>query len=139
MKINKLSNKGFTTADVVIAVIIIILFVSIITSSFYNYYISIQGKNRIAYATNAAIDIIENVELMNYKEINNHAINSLVQNLINDGTIPKGITVQTSLQNYNETTGNEDKEDVIKILNVKIEYPLGDKTENYEITRLITK
>ena len=133
------SNKGITTGDIIISVIIIIMFISIITTSFYNYYLSTQSKTRRTMATNALIDIIENVEMMEYSTVNEEAINTLIEGFITDGTIPSGYNVNFTLTNYNETENNTDKLDLIKILNVKVSYILNDKEETFEITRLITK
>ncbi len=92
MKIFKCtSNKGFTTAEIIISIIIIIIFTSIITSAFYNYYISIQSKNRKTIATNIVIDIIENVEMMKYEEVTQDKVNTLVQTLKDNGTIQNRI------------------------------------------------
>lgn len=134
-----LNNRGVTTADIIIAVIIIVLFVSVIMSSFYNYYISIQSRNRTAIATNTIIDVIENIELMEYDEVNEESVNSILNTLQEEKVIPNGYIVLASLQNYNEIQGNEGKEDVIKILKVTAQYSLGNKVESFEITRLITK
>ena len=137
-KVNKLkSNKGVTTADIVVGIIIIILFISIITTSFYNYYTSIQAKNRKTLATNSIIDVIENVELMNYDDITIDSVNHVINELTTQGDIPKGVTLTATLEKYNEKEGNEDKLDLIKILNVKAEYLINNKTETVEITRLI--
>ncbi len=67
-----INNKGFTTTDIIIAIIIIILFISIITSGFYNYYITTQSKSRKTVATNAIIDVIENVEMMEYDSVSRY-------------------------------------------------------------------
>lgn len=140
MKKNRcLSNRGFTTGDIIIAIIIIISFVSIITTSFYNYYISVQSKTRRTIATNALIDVIENVEMMEYSSVNQETVSSLIEDLVNDGTIPSGYSVSATVQKYNETTGNTDKLDLIKILNVNVKYTISNKEENLEIKRLITK
>lgn len=133
------NSKGFTTAEIIISVIIIVLFVSLITSSFYNYYISIQSKNRRTVATNSIIDVIENVEMMEYDNITEETINNLINTLINEGTIPSGYTVTATLKKYNETEGNADKKDLIKILKVRANYTINNRQENLEITRLITK
>lgn len=136
MNIKKIyaNNKGFTTSEIIISIMIIIAFVSIITSGFYNYYISIQEKNRRTIATNAIIDVIENIEMMNYEDITVSLVDNLIQELTNDGTIPEAYTIDVTLQKYNEIPGNENKKDLIKILNVKISYNVS---ENIEITRLI--
>lgn len=80
-------NKGFTTAEIMISIMIIILFTSIITGSFYSYYVSIQSKNRRTIATNLIIDLIENVEMMKYEDVTQDTVNSLIENLKNNGTI----------------------------------------------------
>lgn len=130
-------NKGFTTADVAISIVIIMIFVAMITTVFYNFYLSTSAKNRNAIATNCIIDVIENAKLLNYEDVNNESL----QKLISDKTvnIPNGFTVTTSVQKYNEIEGNEDKEDVIKLLTVKVEYSVGNKKESTQISTIITK
>ena len=133
-----ISQRGVTSADVIVAVIIIMLFVSVITTGFYNYYKSVQSKNRITIATNIIVDVIENVEMLKYDEVTKENIDNIVKNFESDGTISKSYTVTTDLQNYNETEGNTDKKDLIKILKVKVTY--GDnEIQNFEVTRLTTK
>lgn len=133
-----ISQRGVTSADVIVAVIIIMLFVSVITTGFYNYYKSVQSKNRITIVTNIIVDVIENVEMLKYDEVTKENIDNIVKNFESDGTISKSYTVTTDLQNYNETEGNTDKKDLIKILKVKVTYGDND-IENFEVTRLITK
>lgn len=81
------NNRGFTTVEIIISIIIIIIFTSIITSAFYNYYVSIQSKNRKTIATNIIIDIIENVEMMKYENVNQDTVNEIVQTLKEQGNI----------------------------------------------------
>lgn len=139
MKIQSyMDQRGVTSTDIIVAVAIIVLFVSVITTSFYNYYKSIQSKNRVTIATNIVIDVIENVEMLPYDEVNQENVNNVIDTLKKDGTILEQYTVTASIQNYNETEGNTDKKDLIKILKVKVVYGEND-IENLEITRLITK
>ena len=133
------NNKGFTTTDIVIAIIIIVLFSSIIATAYYNYYLSVTSKNSTAIATNCIIDVIENVEMMNYDDVTIESVNSKIQELYNNKTIPQQYTITANLQKYNETSGNTDKEDIIKILTVKVNYQLAKRTNELEIRRLITK
>ena len=58
------SKKGDTAVDISISILIIIIFVSIITSAFYNYYLSNTAVARNSTAVNYAIDVIETVEQM---------------------------------------------------------------------------
>lgn len=133
------NNKGFTTQEVIISIIIIILFISIITGGFYNYYISIQANTRRAVASNIIIDVIENVEIMNYDDITTNNIDTQIQKLKSENVIPNNYKIQFTLNNYNQTEGNQDKKDLIKILTVSVKYTVGNKEENYEITRLIKR
>ena len=130
-----INNKGITTGDIVISVIIIIIFVTIITNSFYNYYISVESKKRKTIAVNTVIDIIEGVEAMKYSEVNDTSVKALVDNIVKD----KAYVVTTTVQNYKDMPNNSEKQDVIKILNVKIEYLVNKKEEVFEVKRLITK
>lgn len=134
--INKIKAKrGFTTADIVISVIIIMLFIGIITTLYYNFYITTSSKNRNAMATNYLIDIIEEAKILKYEDIDEESI----QNIIINANIPESYAITASIQKYNETEGNTDKIDLIKILKVNVEYSVGDKTEKIEISTLITK
>lgn len=137
MKISQ--NKGFTSQDVVISIIIIVIFVSIITTLFYNFYISTSAKNRNAIALNCIIDVIEQTKMLNYDELDQAKIEELLNTLKLDRTIPNGYEVSVELQKYNELEGNTDKKDLIKILKVKVQYLVGQKTEKIEISTLITK
>lgn len=140
MKKNKMyDNKGVTTADIVASVLIIIVFISVITTSFYNYYLSTTSESRAAMATNCVIDVIENVEAMDYEDVEQASVDELVQGFVEDGTIPSGYTLTAQLQKYNELEGNADKKDLIKILKVNVKYTINEKEENFEVTRLITK
>ena len=128
------SEKGIAASDIVIGIIIIIMFISIITTIFYNYYVSAESKKRKAVATNIVIDIIENVEATKYSEVTDASI----ENIKKEANKQPGYKVTTTLKKYKDEAGNESKLDLIKILNVKVEYKINGKTESYEVTRLIT-
>ncbi len=136
-KKNFLCSKGFTSADIMIAIIIILIFISIISTSFYNYYISVQGKNRRAMATNALIEVIENVEKLSYASVTTEEVNKVINDLKANKTIAEQYTVTATLTNYNQTAGNENKEDLIKILKVTVKFKVGKRDETKEITTLI--
>lgn len=132
-------SKGFTTTDVVVSVSIIVIFIGLITSLFYNFYVTTTAKNRNAIATNCLIDVIEEIKLMKYDEVENNNLELLIRTLEENKRIPDGYHVATNIQKYNEIEGNENKSDLIKILNVTVEYILQDKNEKIEISTLITK
>ena len=132
-------NKGFTTSDIIISVIMIMIFVGIITTLFYNFYLTTSAKNRNAIATNCIIDVIEQTKAMKYDEPTQESVETLIDSLEADKTIPEGYTVTAQLQKYNETENNTDKKDLIKILKVTVKYTVGEKTEKIEISTLLTK
>ena len=111
------------------------LFIGIITTLYYNFYITTSSKNRNAMATNYLIDIIEETKILKYVDVDQEA----VQNIITNANIPEGYTVTASIQKYNETEGNTDKIDLIKILKVNVQYTVAGKAEKIEMSTLITK
>lgn len=140
-------NNGFTTADLAVAVVILMIFVSLIATAFYNYYMSVTQKNRSAMATNCAIDVIEQTKKMNYEEVTQESINRLIENLKNGIEIESGNTifipqpyeVTAQVEKYNETQNNTTKQDLIKRLTVTVQYVAGNKMETIEMSKLITK
>ena len=137
-KIGK-EKKGFTTSEVVVAIIIIVLFVGVISTGFYNYYMSVQSKNRTAQATSYLIDVIENVQKMNYEDVSQESVNQLLEEVRQNQKSPSGYTLTAVVSKYNEQPGKSDKKDLIKILQVRIDYSVGKQSEKVETTTLVTK
>ena len=137
-------NRGFTTADIVVAIVVMMIFVGMIATLFYNFYLSTTAKNRNAMATNYIVDVIEEIKAMNYDEVqkdtqDSNSINNLIQQLEATKQIPKEYIITGEIQKYNQTEGNTDKKDLVKILTVRVEYMVGKKTEKIEMTTLVTK
>ncbi len=137
-------NRGFTTADIVVAIVVMMIFVGMIATLFYNFYLSTTAKNRNAMATNYIVDVIEEIKAMNYDEVqkdtqDSNSINNLIQQLEATKQIPKEYIITGEVQKYNETEGNTDKKDLVKILTIRVEYSLGKKTEKIEISTLLIK
>ena len=87
-------NRGFTTADIVVAIVVMMIFVGMIATLFYNFYLSTTAKNRNAMATNYIVDVIEEIKAMNYDEVqkdtqDSNSINNLIQQLEATKQIPK--------------------------------------------------
>lgn len=57
----KKGEKGFTTVDISIAMIVVAMFVTIMSSVLYNVYLSSTEAKRTATALNYAVDIFETV------------------------------------------------------------------------------
>ena len=95
-------------------------------------------------ATNYIVDVIEEIKAMNYDEVqkdtqDSNSINNLIQQLEATKQIPKEYIITGEIQKYNETEGNTDKKDLVKILTIRVEYSLGKKTEKIEISTLLIK
>jgi len=130
-------NRGFTAVDVSVSIVIIIIFVSLIASAYYNYYISNASIARNSAALSYAIDVIEAVELMDYSEVTDASVKTKLQDMYNNSEIAKPYEITTQVVKYNQTTGNTAKQDLIKILTVKVEYTVGNRTQAFDISRLI--
>ena len=70
-KINVKSNKGFTIADLAIALIIFILFTEIIGTLFYSSFRLNSQAKISAVATNYAIEILEDIDRIAYEDVQN--------------------------------------------------------------------
>lgn len=128
-KLNIKSNSGFTMTDLVIALIIFIIFSGIIGTSFYAAF-KINSKTKVsAAATNYIIQILEDIDKITYDEVQNGMENKYMTKF----SIPSGYNLSINVSNYNE--GN-DKEDLIKLVNVTIEYNTAGDTEKIVIERI---
>ena len=135
MKIlNKLKlNMGATLTDVVVAMLIIMLFTGILTTTFSNIY-----KNNIhikmnAIAVDYAIKILEDIDKMPYEEVEN-SLNEEINTKYGDY---KNYESHINIENYNEDDKN--KEDIIKIITLTIKYKVLDSDEQYIIKKLKIK
>ncbi len=71
-------NNGFTLVDLALAMVVIIVFVSVMTSIMYSLYISTTEAKRTAVAVNYAVDIFEKIGIMPYINVNvNNVLTSI--------------------------------------------------------------
>ena len=78
--LQKLKNeKGATGADIVVALSIIVLTVAVISMIYVNVNNDSKNVNRTAGATRIATNILENINIMLYDELNN-TLNSFATN-----------------------------------------------------------
>ncbi len=133
------NNKGFSTAEIIIAIIIIIFFSGLIAGTYYNYYISNSAKTRNARASLCIVDVIENVKAMEYEKIDEQSVKNKIDEMYENNILPKQYTVTADIQKYNEIEGNEEKLDLIKIIKVKVIYEVGNDEKELEISSIVTK
>ena len=129
--LNKLKqNIGATLTDVVIAMLIIMLFTGILTTTFSGLY-----KNNIhikmnAVAVDYAIKILEDIDKMPYEEVNT----SLNEEIARKYEDYKNYEAHIDIENYNKN--DENKEDIIKIITLTIKYKVIDTNEEYIVKKL---
>ena len=142
MKINLKNNKGFTTIDLSIAMLVALIFITIMTSMFYNTYTSSVEAKRTALAVIYAVDIFEHIGELDFAEVepseeifNIESFNDFVLNTSESD--PN--TVSGSIGTYNISVEIEDYEDdgLIKIVTLTINYPVSrSNNERLEFQRL---
>ena len=141
MKINLKSKKGFTTIDVTIAMIVVILFVSIMTSISYNVYLSSIEAKRTAVALNYAVDIFENIGTLSFDEvrpsvelIETESLMSMRKDLIIGTNSIEGTKDSYKIKVQIDDYMSANK---VKIITVRIEYAVSKKkTDTVELQRL---
>ena len=132
IKTNIKSNSGFTMTDLVVALIIFLIFSGLVVTAFYSSYV-VNSKTKItASATNYSIQILEDIDKITYDEVQNGMDNTYRQKF----SIPDGYSLKMKVTNYNE--GN-DKEDLIKNVELTIEYKIAGDNEKIVINKIKVK
>ena len=131
-KINIASDSGFTITDLAIAIIIFLLFTGIMGSLFYNAFKTERQTQMSGAAINYAIQILEDIDKISYEEVTN----DMEESYMSKFSISSAYNLKIEVTNYNE--GN-DKEDLIKIVKLTMEYELAGDSENIMIKKLKIK
>lgn len=119
---NLKSQKGFTLQDLVIAIVVIILFIGIISSSMIAVYRMNLKAKITANATNYAIQIMEYIDKVSYDSVDENFAQVCVQEL----QIPSRYNVVLEVENYNK---DNDKEDLVKKVKLIITYRIEKEVE----------
>ena len=131
-------EKGFTGIDITVAVIIIMLFMTLIGTIFYNITASHRQLERKTEATYIAIDVMEKLKAQNYDDlIVGEYNNNTIAKILKDEIIEEGYSLKVTIKNYN--TPEENSYDLVKIITVKVEYKVGKNTENVELKTTVTR
>ena len=155
--INFKNEKGATGADIVVALSIIVLTVSVISMVYINLTNGSKNVNRTAGATRIATNILENIDKMSYEQYNK-ALDAFATNdskgwtvtgdanaktitlegkktgteKIFDTKIPKGYKVELSSQSIN-AGDSLPKYDLIKKINVKVTFTVSKTEQNVSL------
>lgn len=126
------NNKGFTQTDIVIAIIAIIFFTTLILALMTNVKVEgtkLKGK---LLANIYLTEALENVGILQYDDITEENKNSIFPEMTDV------FTPQLSISKLTDEDNTKD-EDVIKKVEVKITYQVGNKTYEESAKRLKVK
>lgn len=134
------SEKGFTTADVVVAILIIVVFAGIIVTLYQNYVRVSKEVERKAQATNYAVELVEEIKQNSdqyFTEENEFEDRIVVYNnepIEEDSAYSKTVIVEDySLTNEEAAPG------LVKTATVTVNYKSGENIESVELTTVISK
>lgn len=135
----KKTNGGFTGIDIVISLGIITITLLILASMYINTYVANIEIERRTQAINYASQIFEKISEYYYGDITNEkftvATNVYGNQEIVGIEIPKGYTVDVSVENYK----TDEATDVVKNIIVEISYKVGDKDNALTLSKYKTK
>ncbi len=134
---NLREQKGFAGSDIIISVIILFIFVSLISTMFYNFNVSGKELERRSEAVNIAVSQIEQIKINGFSQlINGNDISCNKETIEGKEGYYKTITVE----DYADVNTNETKQrDVVKKVNVKITYKLKNQEQNVELSTILSK
>ena len=136
-------QNGIAGIDIVIALIIITIFISLIAVLTFNIQRNNEEIKRKSEATSFAIDKIEEIKGKGFSSLPQAGKNTIDE--YPDGYIEQNGSStpyyqEIRVQDYSELEGNEGREaEVVKIVTVKISYKSGNNDENVEISTAISK
>lgn len=131
---NLRKNCGFTSIDISISIIIIIIFAGVITTILYNFAIESKKVERKEQATSIMIDILEYAKGAGFQNITVDYLKAYVDSKYAD---LKGYTIDIKCENetdvleFDEINSNADH--VAKKVTVNIKYLVGKNEQNLDI------
>ena len=131
---NLREQKGFAGSDIIILFIILFIFVSLISTMFYNFNISGKEVERRSEAVNIAVSEIEQIKINGFSQLINDDISCEKKAVEGKNGYYKTITVE----DYADTDTTKQK-DVVKKVNVKITYKFKNQEQNVELSTILSK
>lgn len=154
----KLKNEnGYVVTDITVAIIILLLFMSLISVLFFNITKNSKEIERESQATYIAMETIEAIKSKQYddveltngeQEITKSGANYIYQGIENVVLLERDIKLETGysstirIENYiPEKYKDEDSSntDLIKIITVNVNYKLGGETKTVTLKTTISR
>lgn len=133
------SERGITTIDITVSIILITVFVALIATLMYNLNSNTDALEKRTVAINYAIDTIENLKAQEFSDLQDtDEQNNSFENIDSTGYSRK-ITI-TDYANLPENSGdNTILSGLVKKVTVEIAYKEGDTTQTVELSTVIAK
>ena len=130
------NEKGITTIDITVSIILITLFVALIAVLIYNVNQNSDSIERRAEATNYVINAIEEIKTTNFDNLQNSE-----QNIGDTGYYEK-ITVIDYVDLKKEEQNEQDNtimSGLVKKVTVEVSYKDGNTTQTVDLSTIRTK
>lgn len=133
---NLKNEKGITTIDVTVSIILITLFVALIAVLIYNVNKNSDSMERRADATNYVINAIEEVKITNFDNLQNSE-----QNIGDTGYYEKITVIDYADLKIEEQSEQDDSiiSGLVKKVTVEVSYKDGDTTQTVDLSTIRTK
>jgi len=144
------NEKGFTLIDIIVALIIILLFMSLISIIFFNITKTSKEIERESQATYIATNIMEAYKSLKYEnvlvtntETNPDGITILDGTQIGEGdnkqtiSILDGYSAKVKVVNY--APAGEEHNDLVKKITVTVKYKVANKEKSVQLEASISR
>lgn len=147
MKINFKNERGITTVDALIAIILLTLFVGLIATLAYNVLAISTNAKRNAMANNYIVDFYEYVDKLKFEDVTEETLLKYINenedtlitatnsNEINNLTSPYKLKI--NVENY--MPSGQTVDNLVKIVSVSLNYKTGKKDNTIDIQRIKSK
>lgn len=132
MKINVKSRNGVTGIEITVAIVILTIFVSLISTIFINIYLNSTEAQRNTIATGYATQIAEMIDKMYYVDVEEDILSEKIEEI----KIASGYTVTADVENY---TPNDDSKDLVKTITITVNYKVGNNEKTIKIEKIKAK
>ncbi len=138
------ANKGIMISDALIAMLIILLFSGIVIALITNITVEKTKISQNSMIIDFATKMLEYVEKLPYADVTEenliNYVNSKNLEHISAGRTTDNLTTEyrviVNVENYNQTEGNTDKYDFIKIVTITIESSLEGKANSIQFSKI---
>lgn len=141
-------DKGFTGVDITVAIIIVVIFVGIIATLFFNYSITSQEIERQGKASEYSISIIEKIKNDNFEkykkgenlDYNLYENESITSDSFKDiiSSPESGYYVTVNVKDYKKDRPEATIINIIKKITVTVSYKVANQDKDVTISTIIS-